>query len=136
MLTHMILTDTTDELKTTDFVFEGQEQVVIGRFSGCGLRLNDPTVSRRHCLIAAGETVWVRDLGSLNGTYLNGENIGQRDWREGDAAILQTPRMALRDGDELRLGGHVFRVTLESVDAPEGEEAILPFEPELCAACA
>lgn len=79
----------------------------------------------------------VRDLGSLNGTYLNGEKIGQLDWLDkGEAITTQTPQMSLREGDELHLGSHVFRVTLEVVDSPEFAEGARPVESELCVGCA
>lgn len=57
-------------------------------------------VSRRHALIRRGEdTLTLLDLGSTNGTYLNGQRL-----------IPKQPRV-LRDGDEIRLGKlalHVF----------------------------
>jgi len=120
MLTHVILTATDGELKSEVFVFGGDVQVVIGRSAGCSLRLLDPTASRRHCLIdAGGEVVWVRDLGSLNGTYVNGQLVGRRP----DGAKSRQPFRELHDGDELRVGNHVFRVTLAMTGDPEEEEA-------------
>jgi hypothetical protein len=63
----------------------------IGRSAGADLRLDDPTVSRRHALIAWEEGGWPRVLDdrSLNGIVLNGEPV---DWG------------ALEDGDELVVG--------------------------------
>src|SRR5205807_10427987 len=69
-----------------------------GTRSGCAHlnagRLADLGASRRHATIVAdahGEA-WVSDLGSTNGTYMNGERLDG-----------PTPRR-LRDGDRLRLG--------------------------------
>ena len=72
----------------------------------------DLTVSRRHCLIEVDEAgARVTDLGSLNGTFVNGQSIGQRDrGRRADAAAAGPPRRLLREGDELRIGAHAFRV--------------------------
>ena len=64
---------------------------LIGRASECQVSLTSSTVSRHHAqiLIAAGEVV-LEDLGSKNGTLLNGSRIERT--------------APLRDGDEIRLG--------------------------------
>src|SRR5262249_50430759 len=47
--------------------------VVLGRHPGCDIRVPDETVSRRHArIIVQGDGYFVEDLGSRNGTYLNG----------------------------------------------------------------
>ncbi|MBI3864971.1 MAG: FHA domain-containing protein [Planctomycetia bacterium] len=49
---------------------------LIGRSPDCNLRIASGQVSRRHCLIKVGDSaVTVRDLGSANGTKLNGEPV-------------------------------------------------------------
>ena len=51
-------------------------ETLIGRGPECKLRISSGQVSRRHCLIkVAGTSVSVRDLGSANGTRLNGQTI-------------------------------------------------------------
>jgi pSer/pThr/pTyr-binding forkhead associated (FHA) protein len=61
--------------------------------------------------------VWAQDLGSLNGTFINGERIGQRGWAaQDDATMLQPARQALRDGDELRICNHIFYVQLTEAE--------------------
>ena len=126
MGTHVILTDAAGELEPRDFVFDGHEQVMMGRASSCEVRLQDPTVSRRHCLLDAGdETVWVRDLESLNGTYVNGQRLGGQ---QGAGNKSQRAFRELHDGDELRLGTRVFRITLELVPVAESEPTTRPAE--------
>jgi adenylate cyclase len=50
--------------------------LVVGRAATSDLPIQDPTVSRRHAeLELAGAGVRVRDLGSTNGTYVNGERV-------------------------------------------------------------
>ncbi len=67
----------------------GRDRLSIGR-AGADLVLDDAAVSRRHCELVHQPGGWtVRDLGSSNGTFLNGERI------------LERP---LKDGDRLRLG--------------------------------
>jgi len=118
MQTHVILTDTAGELEPRDFVFEGETAVVMGRASNCQVRLPDPTVSRRHCqLDSDDEAVWVRDLESLNGTFVNGHRLGGKH----ESGAMARPVRRLHDGDELRLGTRVFRVKLEVVESAESE---------------
>jgi CheY-like chemotaxis protein len=63
---------------------------VLGRGAGCGHRLADPLVSRRHCeLSLRGGRVWAEDLGSRNGTSVNGEPLqGARPLADGDRLEL------------------------------------------------
>jgi hypothetical protein len=65
----------------------------IGRSLTADLRLDDPSVSRRHALIVAepGKPLRVLDDRSLNGVFLNGETV---EWAQ------------LNDGDELAVGRH------------------------------
>ncbi len=68
----------------------------IGR-EGCDITLGDPDVSRRHAEIQISNgDIAISDLGSTNGTFVNGERIDQ-------------PR-TLRDGDEVRIGAVVWRL--------------------------
>ncbi|MGA5290152.1 protein kinase domain-containing protein [Streptomyces pseudogriseolus] len=85
------------------FVFHEPAVFVVGRSADCGLRVpaDDRRVSRRHCAVDIDPpTARVRDLGSRNGTYVNGVRLppdGSRPYE-------------LADGDELRLGGVVVEV--------------------------
>src|SRR5262245_26949725 len=111
MTTQFILTATEGAQKDHEFVFTEQAQVLIGRSPACSLRLDDPTVSRRHCLVEIGEAAaWVWDLHSLNGTIVNGRALGAQVPTGARAARSQEGLRRLRDGDELRVGTHVFRV--------------------------
>jgi FHA domain len=68
------------------------QRVTVGKLPTCVVSLDqDPTVSRMHALLENFGFAWsIRDLGSRNGTYVNGERI--------------TEERLLRSGDELRLG--------------------------------
>jgi transcriptional regulator with GAF, ATPase, and Fis domain len=60
-------------------------EVSIGRDSSNQLWAPDPALSRRHCLlVASGEEVSIRDLGSRNGTLVNGVPVEQQQMRHGD----------------------------------------------------
>ena len=98
--------------------FELADPVVwtIGRNHDCSLRLSDPEISRRHCLLDIDPPcVRVRDLGSLNGTYLNDVLIGKR--AEDSAAPPDEARpkqvFEVQSGDEIGLGGTVLRVEIQ-----------------------
>ena len=70
---------------------------VFGRDATCDVPLDDPTVSRRHAALRQrGGELFVADLGSQNGTFVNGERIR-----------IET---ALHEGDVLSIGAHDFRI--------------------------
>lgn len=78
------------------------EQILLGRNSQCDLVLaEDLTVSGTHCRIFwDGKIPRIEDLGSTNGTWLNGQSITVAD---------------LCSGDQLRVGQAEYAVYLESV---------------------
>lgn len=67
------------------------EPVVLGRGDGCSIVLRDAAASREHARLERGTEGWILlDLGSKNGTYVNGERID---------------RHPIRPGDRIRIGG-------------------------------
>jgi len=83
--------------------FEIRKDVTIGRTSLVDVDLADPSVSRRHATLARHGEAWVlTDLGSQNGTSVNGKRIREP--------------AALRDGDQIRLGAILldFRIPPEA----------------------
>lgn len=76
---------------------------LVGRHPSCDVQLESERVSRRHCCLAVlGDGVAVRDLGSTNGTKVNGQRI------------VQT---MLSPGDVLSIGRFRYRLV---VDSPRG----------------
>ena len=56
-----------------------RNKLLIGRAEQCDVRPLSEEVSRRHCAITVGPAeVWVEDLGSRNGTFVNGTKITER----------------------------------------------------------
>ncbi|MGW7362012.1 protein kinase domain-containing protein [Streptomyces sp. NPDC054841] len=140
-------------LDRAEYVFEERSTSVLGRARDCSPRLpNDEhhrTVSRHHCLLDINPpAIRVRDFGSLNGTYVNGRKIGQRrnDETPEEGAAQSFPEYDLLEGDEIKVGGTVFRVgiqvqhTLERIQCRKcgrdvsGEAGVRTGE-YLCASC-
>lgn len=64
----------------------GGTVVTLGRHRRATMLLDDVSVSRRHAEIQPGRSGHrIVDLGSLNGTYLNGRRVDEADLRHGDA---------------------------------------------------
>jgi serine/threonine-protein kinase len=129
MAAEVRLTITQGMHKGKVYVFREPIVGAIGRAEGCLLRLPCDLVhldvSRRHCLLHIDPPeIRVRDLGSRNGTYVNGVNIGQRDrgLPPGAVSALSPPEQLLEDGDELRVGGTVFRVSVSEGEWGAGEK--------------
>jgi hypothetical protein len=71
--------------------------VVIGRGAEADLRLTDTGVSRRHAeLRPAGEGLEVHDLGSTNGTWVNGQRVQSASLRDGDRVTVGTTELVVR----------------------------------------
>ena len=75
--------------------FEGSCPLTIGRDSTVQLVLRDPETSRRHArLETQNGTVFIRDLESSNGTFLNGRRLESTiEVREGDEIDVGTTRL-------------------------------------------
>lgn len=66
-----------------------KDSISIGRRHGNDIQLNDLTVSGRHALITMmGDNIYVDDLGSTNGTLLNGARVAKSLLKHGD--VIQT----------------------------------------------
>jgi serine/threonine-protein kinase len=142
MFTSVILRATQGRLRGQEWVLPDGSHEVLGRAPNCSVRLLDSTLtaSRRHCAIGVeAPAVWVRDLGSLNGTFVNGVKVGQRGWWEDWSQVLdeapgeESPAFPLFEGDELQVGENTFVVEL-SAHVPDFEaEARDPEELWSCA---
>ena len=65
------------------------EPVLLGRGTEAGVRLNDTSVSRRHAEVRQQGDGWVIvDLGSTNGTRVNGSPVTERRLQDGDAITV------------------------------------------------
>ncbi len=77
-----------------------QGEVLLGRSVGCFLQVDDPGVSRVHLRLLMADKVVVEDVGSSNGTLVNGELLeGSRELAHGDVITVgsRTYRVKLTD---------------------------------------
>ena len=64
-------------------------RLVLGRSPGCQLVFDDDTVSRRHAELRMTDGRWIlRDLGSSNGTWVNGRQVMEAEVIPGDEVQL------------------------------------------------
>ena len=79
-------------------------QFKIGRGEGCQLRPNNDQVSREHTMFeVTSDAVFVQDLGSRNGTEVNGKRLNAHD------------PSRLKNGDLVKIGPLTFAVSIEGV---------------------
>jgi eukaryotic-like serine/threonine-protein kinase len=116
----VILTITAGNLKGQEFTFDSRTTCIIGRAKDCHPQLpNDEahrTISRYHCLLNINPPdIRVRDFGSLNGTYVNGQKIGQRQPHQtpSQGADSNFPEYDLQEDDVIKLGDTIFRVSVQ-----------------------
>jgi pSer/pThr/pTyr-binding forkhead associated (FHA) protein len=114
MSIQIILTGLAGREAGREFVIASLDNCTIGRSRRCAVRLgDDPTVSRQHCLFESDNgVVRVRDLGSKNGTFLNGENIGQREGAGDEDTLISGPPRVVQSGDYLSVGHNAFLVQI------------------------
>ena len=71
-----------------DVVLRG-DRMVVGRLSSCEISLQDKNTSRQHAAFIRDGAGWsVEDLGSTNGTLVNGRRIDRLQLREGDVIVV------------------------------------------------
>ncbi len=103
---------------------EGQQTIElrpvnsIGRHPSNTIQLLDRIVSKEHCIVEqhADASWWLKDLGALNGTYVNNERVrGEQPLKHGDEIIMGSTRARFDDGRGVALP-----------DAPGGFQAPPP----------
>ena len=74
-----------------EFPIAPEKDIIVGRSSDLDMVLVEDMVSRRHARFAfADEQIWIEDLGSTNGTFVNGEKIKRARLKEGDRVLIGT----------------------------------------------
>ena len=78
----------------------GTKDVVIGKSADADFIISDVLVSRRHArLMHVGNTLFLEDLGSTNGTFVNGRIITGQPVVDGDIVTIGNTDLTIRDGE-------------------------------------
>jgi hypothetical protein len=92
-----------------EFPLGQSQEIIVGRASDLDMVLVEDMVSRRHARIAVNESqIVIEDLGSTNGTFVNGEKIS---------------RAALKEGDRVLIGTSILKVVATDPSAPAQRKA-------------
>jgi pSer/pThr/pTyr-binding forkhead associated (FHA) protein len=122
-----------------EYPLPGEKEIVIGRGGELDIVLVEDMVSRKHAKITTqGGKIVIQDLGSTNGTFVNGEKIKRARLKEGDRVLIGTSILKLISAAEAKnqLSGtrEEVNATLEKIskstagktDVTKGEIAELP----------
>ena len=85
-----------------EFPIYPDKPIVVGRSSDLDMVLVEDMVSRRHAKIAVGSdnTITIEDLGSTNGTFVNGEKVKKARLKEGDRVLIGTSILKVVAADQ------------------------------------
>lgn len=117
MPSKVVLETLSGAMKGLEFEFERHDTFIFGRHSQCHARItDDPLVSRHHFLLEVNPPeVRLRDLGSLNGTFVNQRRISGRPTAVGTASPGDA-ELELRDGDRIEVGTTSFGLRVQHVE--------------------
>jgi len=106
------------------FTFTEHDTFVFGRMDDCHACIPDDTqVSRHHFILEVNPPqACLRDLGSLNGTWVNGKKYGAREKGETpeQGAKRRYPEVAIKHGDRIKVGVTELEVAVEEAkEAPQ-----------------
>lgn len=88
-----------------EFALEMNQELIIGRSSELEMVLIEDMVSRHHAKITTtNDEIFIEDLGSTNGTFVNGEKI---------------TKCKLKEGDRILIGTSIIKLVLEEVDSTQ-----------------
>jgi pSer/pThr/pTyr-binding forkhead associated (FHA) protein len=115
----VVITLVDDRRGEARFVYNQPWICLVGRARDCDIFIpsdNDTmAASRHHCLLEINPpSIRVRDLGSMNGTFVNGQRIGQQTRTNLSRAATadRGAGLVLNDGDEIQIGRTPIRLTI------------------------
>jgi len=82
--------------------------IFVGRHPECDIRIESKKISRRHCcIVQLHDRLMIRDLGSTNGVFRNGERV--------EEAVITTE-------DDVQIGNLHYRVVLDAAESNDREK--------------
>ncbi|MEZ4261751.1 MAG: FHA domain-containing protein [Polyangiaceae bacterium] len=86
-----------------EFPIVNDKPIIVGRSSDLDMVLVEDMVSRKHARISMQQDqIWIEDLGSTNGTFVNGEKIKRARLKEGDRVLIGTSILKVIAGEGSR----------------------------------
>jgi pSer/pThr/pTyr-binding forkhead associated (FHA) protein len=83
-----------------EFPIVNDKPIIVGRSSDLDMVLVEDMVSRKHARITMqADQIWIEDLGSTNGTFVNGEKIKRARLKEGDRVLIGTSILKVIAGE-------------------------------------
>lgn len=98
-----------------EFPVPNEGELIIGRAADLDMVLVEDMVSRKHAkLVCSGDTVTLFDLGSTNGTFVNGEKIRRTDLHKNDRVLIGTSILKLVLAADVK-GGHADKESVKEM---------------------
>lgn len=100
-------------------------KILIGRHDDCQIRIPAANVSRHHCeVVTGGSGVRIKDLGSSNGTFVNGHKVDDAELSAGDVLEIGTLLFVVRiDGDPASIDPEALSQHVKSAASSAGSDA-------------
>ncbi len=101
-----------------EFPIVPEKQIIVGRSSDLEMVLVEDMVSRKHAKIQMqADQIWIEDLGSTNGTFVNGEKVKKARLKEGDRVLIGTSILKVVAADSNAQPQGDAKANLENVAA-------------------
>ncbi|MDB4941546.1 MAG: hypothetical protein JWP97_1080 [Labilithrix sp.] len=107
-----------------EFPIVNDKPIIVGRSSDLDMVLVEDMVSRKHARITMQQDqIWIEDLGSTNGSFVNGEKIKRARLKEGDRVLIGTSILKVIAGEGSRADSVDAKRDLENVAARRNTQA-------------
>ena len=108
----------------------GQGKVVIGRSPECDIKIDNPAISRKHSVIEfKGEDYILSDLGSSNGTFINGERLSDpTPLKPGDVIGLAKFELQFQDASRAEVEKMIGGMDMEATMMVDSERMAKAFQ--------
>jgi pSer/pThr/pTyr-binding forkhead associated (FHA) protein len=104
-----------------EFPLANEKAIIVGRSSDLDMVLVEDMVSRKHARITMQQDqIWIEDLGSTNGSFVNGEKIKRARLKEGDRVLIGTSILKVIASEGTRAETMDAKRDLENVAAQRG----------------